>query len=72
MCVYACSYSLGDKFGVVVAGESEEALGTGVELGDDIVEGLGADDGVLSKPVVLYRPARKTYLTAQVLQVHNT
>ena len=71
VCVNVCSYSLGEEFGVVVAGECEEALGAGVELGDDVVEGLGADDGVLGEPVVLYRPARQTHLTAQVLKVQK-
>ena len=69
--VHMCVYSLGNEFGVVVAGKREEALGTGVELGDDVGEGLGAYDRVLGEPVVLYRPTRQGQLTAQVLQVEK-
>ena len=56
--VCVCSYSLGEEFRVVVAGEREEAFGTGVELGDDVGEGLGADDRVLGEPIVLHSPTR--------------
>ena len=36
VCIYVCSYSLWEEFEVVVAGEGEEALGAGVELGDNV------------------------------------